>query len=265
MIMECIPEYQYAEEWAEISAKYNLAFEYNEFFNPLLLEDKNKLEEILHIYESLGRDTSKDTLHGAFLDITVSSSDPLIKKISDYRVRQSFDIASRLNVRGVVFHTNYLTDFKSKPYRDRWVHENTLYWQEICSEYGNLCVFIENMFDDTPELLCRLAENLTDSKNFGVCLDLAHAHLSKVSLSGWIDSLKKYIKHIHINDNYGEEDQHLAVGKGNIDWSILNNPDLTRNNPSILLEVSGKDKVLDSYQYLTGKNYTGIIPAEQTL
>ena len=258
MILECIPEYKNAEDWAGLAADFGLSFEYNEFFNPVLLEDKEKLEEVIRTYEGIGRDTTDDTLHGAFLDITVSSSDPLIRNISDYRVRQSLDIGSRLKVRGVVFHTNYLTDFKSSPYREKWVHENTLYWRGISSEYKNLCIYMENMFDDTPELLTRLAENLNDTENFGVCLDLAHAHLSKVPLSGWIDALKKHIKHIHINDNFGEEDLHLAVGRGNIDWSVLKNPELTQNRPSILLEVSGKDKILDSYRYLSSNGYTNI-------
>ena len=45
MVLECIPEYEKAGEWAEISSKYGLNFEYNEFFNPEILEDKARTKE----------------------------------------------------------------------------------------------------------------------------------------------------------------------------------------------------------------------------
>ena len=255
MVLECIPEYGKAEEWGELSEKYGLSFEYNEFFNPAVLEDDNKIDEIVGIYNSLGRDRSNDTLHGAFLDITVSSSDPMIRNASDYRVRQSLDIASRLKVKGVVFHTNYLTDFKSIPYRDSWVEINTKYWDMMCLEHKHLNIYLENMFDDTPELLSRVAQNLSDTENFGVCLDIAHAFLSRVPIEEWVSSLSAHIRHIHINDNDGLQDLHMAVGAGKIDWNVLKNPELFTASPSVLIEVSGKDKLKKSCSYLQNAGF----------
>jgi len=250
MVLECIPEYGKAEEWGELSEKYGLSFEYNEFFNPAVLEDDNKIDEIVGIYNSLGRDRSNDTLHGAFLDITVSSSDPMIRNASDYRVSQSLEIASRLNACGVVFHTNYLTDFKSNVYRQNWVDLNVKYWGRKCREYTNLNIYLENMFDDTPELLGKVAEGLSETENFGVCLDMAHAFLSKTALKDWIEALSGHIKHIHLNDNDGLEDLHLPIGAGKLDWNILNEKDLFERDPSVLIEVSGKEKLEESYRFL---------------
>lgn len=258
MILECIPNYLEAEAWAELAKEKGLVFEYNEFFNPLVLEDKEKIKEILHIYKSTDRDTSMDTVHGAFFDITVSSSDPLIRNASDYRVCQSIEAAEELSARGVVFHTNYLTDFKSIPYRDNWVDSNILYWTEKCAKHPEVNIFLENMFDDTPELLKRVAEGMKDVKNFGVCLDIAHAFLSKVPVYGWIDTLAGYIRHIHINDNDGCEDLHLAVGSGKIDWSLLKYEKLFELDPSVLIEVTGAEKLEASYDYL---KTSGFIPA----
>ena len=250
MILECIPEYKDAEEWAKLADKYGLCFEYNEFFNPDLLEDDEKIKEIIGIYKSLGRNMSNDTLHGAFLDITISSSDPLIRNASDYRVDQSIEISQKLGIRGTIFHTNYLTDFKSIPYRDRWVDCNILYWTEKCEKNPDINIYLENMFDDTPELLRRVAEGMKDVPNFGVCLDIAHAFLGKVTVTDWIDELKGFVKHLHINDNDGLQDLHLAVGDGKIDWSVLENKDLFELDPSVLIEVSGKEKLENSLKTL---------------
>ena len=111
------------------------------------------------------------------------------------------------------------------------------------------------MFDDTPELLRRVAENLKDVKNFGVCLDLAHAFLSKVDLTEWIDELSPYIKHIHINDNDKQQDLHLPVGAGKMDWEILKSEKLFAASPSVLIEVTGKEKLLKSIEYLKSINF----------
>lgn len=255
MIIECIPDYAHAEDWAVLAEEKGLSFEYNEFFNPLVLSDDEKINKIISVYEGLNRDTTNDTLHGAFLDITISSSDPMIRNASDYRVRQSLDIASRLKVKGVVFHTNYLTDFKSIPYRDSWVEINTKYWDMMCLEHKHLNIYLENMFDDTPELLSRVAQNLSDTENFGVCLDIAHAFLSRVPIEEWVSSLSAHIRHIHINDNDGLQDLHMAVGAGKIDWNVLKNPELFTASPSVLIEVSGKDKLKKSYSYLQNAGF----------
>lgn len=255
MILECIPDYRNIETWAELSEKYGLCFEYNEFFNPLVLEAPARIDELIGLYRGLGRKTDNDTVHGAFFDITVSSSDPLIRNASDYRVKQSIEIAERLGARGVVFHTNYLSDFKSASYRDAWAESNSRYWSDICAAHRDVNIYLENMFDESPELLGRVADNLEGVSNFGVCLDLAHAYLSDVPVPEWVDTLSKHIRHIHINDNDGREDLHLAVGSGTIDWTILNKKELFCNDPSLLIEVSGEERLRSSLRYLKDSGY----------
>ena len=174
MILECIPDYQNIEEWAALAEEFGMNFEYNEFFRPDILSDPKKIDEIISLYHGLGRDTSDDTLHGAFYDINISSYDPLIRDASDYRVKQSIDIAEQLGVRGVVFHTNYLSDFKSEAYRSSWVESNILYWTDLCKKHPGVEVYLENMFDESPELLSKVANEMRYVRNFGVCLDLAH-------------------------------------------------------------------------------------------
>ena len=250
MILECIPDSQHIDRWRKLAEQYDLRFEYNDFFRPAVMEDDEKIDELLRLYTGLGRDTAGDTVHGAFLDITVCSSDPLIRNASDFRVRQSIGITRRLGARGVVFHTNYLSDFKSRSYRDQWVEGNILYWSGICREFPDVNIFLENMFDESPELLSRVAQGLKDVPNFGVCLDIAHAFLSDVPVDEWVTALAPYVKHIHINDNDGKEDLHLPVGDGNIDWSVLKDRALFCNDPSILIEVNGEDRLISSLRFL---------------
>ena len=78
-----IPQRDNMEESLRLSKEYNANFEYNDFFIPQIMDDAVKKKEIMAQYMSLDRDRSNDTLHGAFLDIVVNSSDPHIFEISN--------------------------------------------------------------------------------------------------------------------------------------------------------------------------------------
>ncbi|MBO7632641.1 MAG: TIM barrel protein, partial [Lachnospiraceae bacterium] len=121
--------------------------------------------------------------------------------------------------------------------------------------HPDVCIFLENMFDESPELLTRVADGLFDGPNFGVCLDLAHAFLSEVPTDGWTEALFGSVRHIHINDNDGREDLHLPVGSGSMDWSVLREERLFSREPSVLIEVSGRERLLASLQYLKGISF----------
>lgn len=253
-MLHIIPNYREAMKWVAIAKEMNAAFEYNDFFIPAVLSDNNKMNEIAQVYRSLDRDCSQDTLHGAFFDIVIDSTDPLIKQVSDFRVHQSMEMAKLIGCRAVVFHSNYITGFKSFPYRDRWVKENAEYYHNLLNEYPMLEVYIENMFDDSPELLRRLAEAMSDEPRFGLCFDAAHAYLWNLPLGTWLDQLSPYIRHVHINDNFKDEDSHLAIGTGTLPWDILRDDRLRRNNPSILIEVNNEEKLRQSYEFLVNND-----------
>lgn len=249
----CIPKIEEIDAFASFSEKYHAGFEYNDFFLPSVLDAPDAVRERIQQYWSLGRDTSEDTLHGAFFDICVNSDDPLIFAASDKRVHQSMDIAQELGVRAVIFHTNNIANFRLKSYREGWVKRNTAYWEKILREYPDSCIYIENMFDEEPELLLRLAENMQGEDHFGVCLDLAHAYLSGTPLEEWERQLKPYVKHLHINDNDRQEDTHQPVGSAGFPWQNYKTfletfPE--EEKPSVLIEVRGYQDLAASVEYM---------------
>ncbi len=243
-----IPKLNELDKYLELSKKYNLGFEYNEFFIPSILDDEKRLNEIIDEYKKLNR--SNDTLHGVFFDITLDSQDEKIKNISYERVRESMVIASKLKCKGVIFHTNYITWMKDEPYRNRWVELNAKAYLELIEEFKDLEIYVENMFDLDPYLLRRLMERINHPR-IGVCLDIAHASISGVAIKEWFDNLKPYIKHLHINDNDKKVDSHQELGKGLIDYNeaykYIKELD---SKTTILIEISDYDKTVNSIKYL---------------
>ena len=234
-----IPQRDNIEESLRLSREYNANFEYNDFFLPFILDDEVKKKEIIDFYKGLDRDRSEDTMHGAFLDVTLHSSDDRIREVSELRVRQSMEIAKELGIRGVVFHTNMIANFKDAAYMKKWVESNAAFYKKLLKEYPGIYVFVENMFDFEPDMLLSLAREMAEEEYFGICLDYAHATISKVEAKEWFEVLKPYMKHMHINDNDLCNDLHMALGTGKINYKELK--ELLESSgiePSILVEVS---------------------------
>lgn len=246
-----IPNRHEMELLLPLAAEYDCAFEFSDFWALEVLDDRRKQEEIIEEYARVRTDFSKDTMHGAFLDVTIHSEDPLIREISRKRVRQSMEIAKRMGLRGVVFHTGLISGFRMEHYLLHWKKENQLFFQEIAEEYPTQQIFMENVFDDRPWELAELAKSMKMVGNFGVCLDYAHSAVSGCPQKTWMEMLAPYVRHMHINDNDLKRDLHKPVGKGKIDWTEFQRlTEQYRIDVSVLIEVDGYEAQKESLEYI---------------
>ncbi|MBD5449668.1 MAG: sugar phosphate isomerase/epimerase [Lachnospiraceae bacterium] len=234
-----------------LAEAYNCAFEYNDFYAAKVMDDPERQAEIIAAYEQRRDGFGQDTMHGAFLDVTIHSSDPLIRDASMLRVHQSMETAARMGLKGVVFHTGRLANFRVTSYLDNWREVNAAFFTKLAGQYPRQQIYMENMFDEAPDILADLAEQMRDVENFGICLDYAHAMLTGRSGEEWIGTLAPYIRHIHINDNDLVNDLHLAVGDGRLDWQEFDR--LIRKyriEAPVLVEVSGYEAQKRSLEYM---------------
>ncbi len=211
-----IPDINNMDETLKVAQRYSLGFEYNDFFIPDNLDDEKKLDNMISSYKKYNL-PEYCTLHGAFYDVIPFSPDSKIREISIMRIRQSIEVAKRIGATAVVFHTNYNPFLNTPAYMEEWIRENISFWSKILERNNDINIYLENMFDTSPYIMEKLANVLSKYKNFGICLDYAHAELSSVNPRIWAESLGRYVKHIHINDNDLISDLHLAWGDGESD------------------------------------------------
>lgn len=93
---------------------------------------------------------------------------------------------------------------------------------EIAGELG-ITVVLEhiNAFPEQFEILDGLFEKLDA---LGFHLDVGHANLSPNRENQTEKFLKKYgsrLKHVHVSDNRGKNDDHLPLGVGTVDWTRI--------------------------------------------
>jgi sugar phosphate isomerase/epimerase len=153
----------------------------------------------------------------------------------------------------VVCHTGY--DWKRYgSIKDLWVENSVKIWtwlsEKIAAEGGVL--MLENVYEHYPDDLLILLEQLNNNR-IGFCLDVGHqAVFSRSPLKQWIDTLGDHLKQLHLHDNFGESDDHLALGSGNIDFQeiLLRVKHLNHKPMAVTIEPHKKEDLLPSLEYL---------------
>lgn len=248
-----IPEREKMTESLKLAEEYNLGFEINDFFAPALLHDKESREQLINEYAKYNLPGCL-TMHGSFHDVLIFSEDKDIRNISEKRVEDSICTAKRLGALAVVFHSNLNPALTLESYRTNWVDCNARFFGEMCRKYPDINIYLENMFDDSPYELAKVCERLRDVSNFGITFDYAHASIYGTDITEWVKVLQPYIKHVHINDNDGKNDLHLAVGDGTLDWDYFDRLQKTYlQEVTVLIENSNLKQQRKSLEFLSKK------------
>ena len=184
--------------------------------NPKIVE---QLQELRASYDL------EYSIHAPYADTNLSADDDLIREWVLKRIRYSIRFASDLEARCVVIHPGWTTATDRFMKGRAWeLNIRSLHWlQRYSQEYG-VPLLIENVPPPTPYLLITVEDfNLffdEEQIDMRMVLDVAHANLQ----SEVFDFLKMHgdkIEHIHVSDNRGRKDQHLPIGEGEINWSMV--------------------------------------------
>lgn len=193
------------------------------------------------------------TLHSPFWDLSPGSPDPAVRDLTKQRFEQTVRLVPVFNPKTVVCHTGY--DWKRYgPIKDAWVENSVEIWtwfsEKITAEGGHL--MLENVYEHHPDDLLILLEKL-NNKHVGFCLDVGHqAVFSRSSLEQWMEALGHHLKQLHLHDNLGEKDDHLALGKGNINFSEIFTlvKHLDDRPMAVTIEPHKEQDLLPSLEYL---------------
>lgn len=162
------------------------------------------------------------TLHAPFWDLCPGSLDPLIRQVTGLRLHQFFDLVNVFQPIQVVCHTGY-DPAHHQGLREVWLEKSAALWEPLIvrAENANVPIVLENVWEKDPEFHVELLRRM-DSPWFGFCLDVGHQNcFSNTSLGTWLHSLADHLKELHLHDNDGGLDDHLPIGRGNIDFLLL--------------------------------------------
>lgn len=194
------------------------------------------------------------TLHGPFSDMSAGSIDPQIRAVTRHRFEQLLEAARLFSPKTVVCHAGY--DWKRYAYLlEEWLQNSLEMWRWLAQRLNLLgCrLMLENVYESDPKELLPLFENLK-SHGVGFCLDTGHqAAFGQAPLSEWLDILGRHLGQVHLHDNHGLRDEHLALGQGTIDFQYLFTrlKDLSDTPPVLTLEPHAEEALDPSLAHLT--------------
>ena len=211
------------------------------------LSDYQRIAEILH------DNRLAITLHGPFIDLAAGSTDPAVKALSRSRFEQLLELVPIFRPTAVVCHAGY--DWKRYRYfRDEWMKNSQQTWswlaESILAQGSRL--MLENVYETDSRDMGDILQ-LLKSQNVGFCLDAGHLiAFGRGDLKQWLEDLGPYIGQLHLHDNHGGDDEHIALGKGKIDFKLLFTYLISRNlpRPIITLEPHQEADLWPSLAYL---------------
>ena len=211
---------------------------------------KNKNLSLADTIEQLKSDLegfkNKVTLHAMFSDVNVSSSDWELREIAQKRCRQSFEVGKAIGAKTILFHTG---------------NKGTKHYGSIKSfkqdfikdfEKAGITAVIENVFETTPEY-CLDLFNGVSSPNFKLAIDTGHVNLyaHNTEVIEWIKKYGNNLHHMHIHNNFRENDDHSNLLNGTLDFSVIFNELKEQNlSSNIVLEMFTEEDILKSINYI---------------
>lgn len=179
-------------------------------------------KDFLQTAELLQQHNLSCTLHAPFFDLAPGGSDSRIREVTREKLRRAFNLIPLFTPRSVVCHLGY-DDEKHSYKLDEWLGHSLETWHELIdlAEKHNTCVMFENTYETSPDIHHRLFEEIS-SDNLRFCLDTGHLMAyAGTSWQLWLDSLLPWLGQLHLHDNRGERDEHIAIGHGRFDFSSL--------------------------------------------
>ena len=193
------------------------------------------------------------TFHAPFVDLSPGSIDREIRAATRRRFEQVLRLVPLFRPRTVVCHAGF-EKFRYGYMRKKWIENSLAMWHWFSGRLNDLGsrLVLENVYERSPEDILPLFRELSPD-NVGFCLDVGHqAVFGDGALGNWLSVLGIYLGHLHLHDNHGDIDSHLALGCGGIDFNPLfeyfrKNPGI---RPSITLEPHVQEDLWPSISYL---------------
>lgn len=164
----------------------------------------------------------KTVLHAPFVDFCPGAADFRGRQQTIYLLEQTLILAERIKAVKIVFHPGLNANATGHE-TDDWLARSYVLWSNYISwAKHNDCIFcIENIYETSPSPLLALITAI-NSPYFGHVFDIGHWNIfSSGPLTTWLGTLAPYIHHLHLHDNRGYMDEHLAIGLGTAPFDQL--------------------------------------------
>jgi sugar phosphate isomerase/epimerase len=156
------------------------------------------------------------TFHAPFFDLRPGALDRKVREVTIERLKEVFDLVPLFSPKSVVCHAS----FDEKYYvskENEWLENSRETWSHFLgiAEEMDTMIAIENVYETAPLHLKSLLDTFGESSRISLCFDTGHFNaFSGEPLDSWMEEIGSHIGQLHLHDNKGSKDEHVAVGEG---------------------------------------------------
>lgn len=204
--------------WKQIADEYGLPVELDHYCQAQNLDGERGDKVAAAIAKDLENYRAL-SLHGPFNELFPSAIDPEARAFAMKRFHQAADRAKEFGVKKMVVHSGWVPFIYFKEWH---VPRSVEFWTEFMADQpDDFQLVIENVLDDEPYTLVRIAEEINDPR-VGLCYDVGHANIvGECDQDEWLEVLAPHLKHLHIHNNDGKADLHKGFAEGTLDIERL--------------------------------------------
>ncbi len=242
-------------DYLQLRQEYPVGVEIADFTKPDVWSDPGVYQARVDLYKKHILDLEiTRTFHGPFWGMDPQSGDPDIRQLSRDKIHRSIDTAQDLGCTRIVFHTGYIPMINIDHQVEHLLSAGCEFWaQTVRSHSIEIC--LENTWEWDTAFLSGIVHT-SDHPRLNICIDTGHIFaFSKISPEEWFHAFNKKITHLHWHDNHLEQDEHLPLGQGSIDWQAI--AGLMQEycpQANIVLELKQARDFLASLEYLRSQS-----------
>lgn len=180
---------------------------------------KWQIENQDHIKQYVKENKISVFQHGYFYDIDIGATDEFIRDYSLKIILNDLEFANYIGASQYIMHNFYKPGIVNL-YFDEWFENYKKSMSVILetAEQFNLRICVKNMWDNDFYFTSKLLQQFK-TDYLGLCIDIAHLNVySEEEMDKWIQEFSHRTFSYHINDNDGNNDSHMIVGNGNINF-----------------------------------------------
>jgi sugar phosphate isomerase/epimerase len=228
---------------------------------PYALPQDVERGELENIQGKLASLSLRPIIHSAVYDINLASLNPLVRKASIRQTVESIRFAAKIGAKIVIIHPGRLP----KDYPQMYLKNSRInlltslnVMARMAGRMGVMLAIENSPRGRAHRLVANPQEHLhilrrLGSPHLGALLDIGHAHTWGLDLRDYIRSLADYILLFHLHDNRGKTDEHLPLGRGNIDLrGAVEEIQMLSKRPSLILNMRRREDIEESIRFLEG-------------
>lgn len=199
------------EDCASLCGRFGLGMEIAEFCTAYRMD--REFSRADQVVRGLMIHARRFTFHVAYNELCPAAIDPWVLDVTKRRYEMAVKLAASYGIRKLIIHSGYVP----RVYFHSWFTERSVeFWRSFLETFpADMEICLENVMEEDPYMPAEIARQVNDPR-FGLCLDVGHARVCRENTDDlqWVETMLPWLKHLHIHNNHGVNDEHLPLGEG---------------------------------------------------